>query len=97
MPNNDLISRAAAIQSIYEWNKDCDNESINDAVTVVKTLIELLPAVDAIPLEWLKWRIEHAEREGFVKVAWMFRTVYCWWIDQQDTWRDEKEQEDNNG
>lgn len=51
---SDLISREAAIQSISDWIKDCDNESVNDAVTVIKTLIELLPAVDAIPVEWLQ-------------------------------------------
>lgn len=55
MPNDDLISRAEAIQSISDWNKDCDNESMNDAVTVIKTLIELLPAVDAVPVVHAQW------------------------------------------
>lgn len=60
MPNNDLISRNAAIQSISDWSKDCDNESLNDAVTVIKTLIELLPAVDAVPMIHARW-IDHKD------------------------------------
>lgn len=52
---SDLISREEAIQSISDWVKDCDNESVNDAVTVIKTLIELLPAVDAAPVVHARW------------------------------------------
>lgn len=74
---NDLISRAEAIQSVSDWSKGCDNESINDAVTVIKTIIELLPAVNAIPLEWLRDKM--MERQtlmtknpfGYVLVEWL--------------------------
>lgn len=49
--------------------------------------------VDAIPMEWLEWRINHAEREGFVEVAKMLRTVSDWWNDQKDLWCEEMEQD----
>ena len=51
------------------------------------------PIIDAIPVEWLKWRILHAEKEGFAEVAAMLRTVRDWWNDQRDLWLSEKEQE----
>ena len=31
--------------------------------------INAAPTVQAIPVEWLKWRIAHAEREGFGAVV----------------------------
>lgn len=50
-----------------------------------KCLLDVrLEVVDAIPMEWLEWRINHAEQEGFVEVAKMLRTVHDWWNDQKD-------------
>ena len=49
------------------------------------------PTVPAIPLEWLEWRIAHAEREGFGAVVSMLRTVRDWWNDQRDVWQKEQE------
>jgi hypothetical protein len=63
------------------------------AVETVRDLINGAPTIDAIPVEWLEWRIEHAKREGFVEVVKMFQTVRDWWNDQRDIWRDEREQE----
>lgn len=58
---------------------------------------EVLYEIDAIPMEWLEWRISHAEREGFIEVAKMLTTVRDWWNDQKDLWREEMESEENNG
>ena len=51
------------------------------------------PTIEAIPVEWIDWRIVHAEREGFVEVAEMLKTVRDWWNDQRDLWWEEKERE----
>ena len=48
------------------------------------------PTIDAIPMEWLDWRIAHAEREGFVETVEMLKTVRDWWNDQRDLWQEEK-------
>ena len=56
-------------------------------------LVSDAPTIDAIPIEWLEWRIAHAEREGFVEVVKMLEKVRDWWNDQRDLWEKEKEQE----
>ena len=75
-----------------------DEEYYHDEMTVEQALDfvtdEGCPTtVPAIPVEWLEWRIAHANREGFVGVAKMLRTVRDWWNDQRDLWQEEKEQE----
>ena len=51
------------------------------------------PTVEAIPIEWIEWRIAHAELEGFIEIAKMLKTVRDWWNDQRDLWWEEKERE----
>ena len=53
--------------------------------------IDAAPTVPAIPVEWIEWRIAHAEREGFGATVSMLRTVRDWWNDQRDVWEREQE------
>lgn len=53
--------------------------------------INAAPTIPAIPVEWLEWRIAHAEREGFGATVSMLRTVRDWWNDQRDVWEREQE------
>lgn len=64
-------------------------------VTFVEAALTLKsqPTIDAIPVEWLDWRIEHARKEGFGDIVKMLTTVRNWWNDQKDLWREEREQE----
>lgn len=50
---------------------------------------------DAIPLEWIKWRIDHAKRDGFPETAKIMETVLDWWNDQKDCWQKEREEEND--
>ena len=72
---------ARSIEDGHNWNELC----------VTKDDIDAAPTVPAIPVEWLEWRIAHAEREGFGAVVSMMRTVRDWWNDQQDVWQREQE------
>ena len=57
----------------------------------VRATIDAAPTVQAIPVEWIEWRIAHAEREGFGATVSMLRTVRDWWNDQRDVWEMEQE------
>lgn len=66
----------------------------NDPVVIAA---KCAPTIDAIPVEWIEWRIAYAEREGFGATVSMLRTVWDWWNDQRDLWQKEKEQEAQDG
>ena len=72
---------ARSIEDGHNWNELC----------VTKDDIDAAPTVPAIPVEWIEWRIAHAEREGFGAVVSMLRTVRDWWNDQRDVWEKERE------
>ena len=98
---DDLISRKTAIDhmKVMADCAKCDHYnhvrcracSWNDAMNIV----DEMPAVDAIPVEWIEWRIAHAEREGFGEVVSMLRMVRDWWNDQRDVWQKEQEMDNN--
>lgn len=58
MPNNDLISRAAAIAEVEQWA-----EHGYDVIhwTGIKAMLETQPAVDAAPIVHAQW-IEEPDR-----------------------------------
>lgn len=98
-----LIYAGCLAKRIAEWKKKLKSENQDyltgymSGLSVVEGMLAGMPAIPAIPVEWLEWRIEHAEREGFVEVVKMLQTVRDWWNDQRDIWRDEKEQEAQDG
>lgn len=84
MKNDDLISRAAAIQIAERYG--CNNGSAlghhSGAADCIASEIATLPAVDAIPVEWL------AERAYDTSRAPMYRRYARMMIDE---WQREQE------
>lgn len=83
-----LVERAWA-----EGKRNAEVESLRNAID--EALLKREGNDDAIPLEWIKWRIDHAEREGFPEAAKILKTVCDWWNDQKDCWQKEREEEND--
>lgn len=49
--------------------------------------INAAPTVPAIPVEWINWRVRHADKEGFKDAASAFRWVLWCWENQKEEWR----------
>ena len=43
--------------------------------------------VEAVPVEWINWRVRHADKEGFKDAASAFRWVLWCWENQNEEWR----------
>ena len=50
MPDNDLISRAAAIEAALNWRVTPGGEVYNAIKIAIKSVIDCVPAVDAVPV-----------------------------------------------
>ena len=79
-PKDDLISRDAAIEEVEEWAEH-GHEVIH--WTWIKAMLECLPAVDAIPVEWLEWRVMNAKYNGIKEAADAFDFVLNCWKEQE--------------
>ena len=89
MSNSDLISRKEAIETFSLVLKGCNPELDPIHIRVLSSAIRLLedePAVDAIPVEWLR---EWQDEVGTLNEWWpiMERIITVW----------REEQEANNG
>ena len=67
---DDLISRAAAIEAVYY------KPNHKMAIEVLKEV----PAVDAIPIEWLKQKMKHPDNYTRGSAKWM---LGCWKREQE--------------
>ena len=97
-----LIDADALILHFNDWALSASptgRESVKESTLklneydTIETAIEGIahaPTVPAIPVDWIEWRIAHAEREGFGAVVSMLRTVRDWWNDQRDVWEREQ-------
>ena len=83
-----LVERAWA-----EGKRNAEVETLRSAID--EALLKREGNDDAIPLEWIKWRIDHAERDGFPETAKILKTVCDWWNDQKDCWQKEREEEND--
>lgn len=82
----DMISRAAAIEHMKEMAgcATCDNYNYvrcracnwDDAMNIV----EELPAVDAVPVEWLKQKTKHPDSYTRGSAKWI---LGCWKREQE--------------
>lgn len=62
---------------------------LTDADALTKQIqgdLDSAPTVDAIPVDYIKWRIANADREGFKDAAGAFRFVLWGWEETKDMW-----------
>ena len=52
--------------------------------TEAKLTLDAMPTIDAIPVDYIKWRIANADREGFKDAAGAFRFVLWGWEETKD-------------
>lgn len=60
MPNNVLIHMEDAINTALDWSVKPGGEVFNAIKAAIESRIKQVPAVDAIPLDWL----EEAQKDG---------------------------------
>lgn len=75
-----LVERAWA-----EGKRNAEVETLRSAID--EALLKREGNDDAIPLEWIKWSIDQAKREGFPEIGKILETVHNWWNDQKDCWQ----------
>lgn len=82
MKKDDLISRAAAIAEIEQWAEH-GYQTIH--WTGIKAMLEVQPAVDAIPVEWLCENIrEEAERGNILHAEYIKGLIWEWHQKKQE-------------
>ena len=84
MPNNDLISRTAAIECAIDAVDDWDGGWNPNRETVIRKYFEELPAVDAIPVEWLEARHVEACSEADTDTMNVIRNLINRWRYEQE-------------
>lgn len=87
---DDMISRAAAIEQMKSMAgcEACDNYnyvrcracSWNDAMNIV----EELPTIEAIPVEWLREKMKWADDEGDIDSVDLFSWILQAWQKEQE-------------
>ena len=84
-PKDDLISRAAALEAIIGCLNIMEANGIDMTVarSIVKSILSGAPAVDAIPVEWLEWRVMNAKYNGIKEAADAFDFVLNCWKEQE--------------
>ena len=75
---DDLISRTAAIEAFDDERVDRNYGDVSPE-SVIK-VIESIPAVDAIPVEWLKQKTRHPDSYTRGSAKWM---LGCWKREQE--------------
>ena len=82
-PKDDLISRSAALDAIDCWHIDFNSMDGAKVQTDCWRTIKELPAVDAVPVEWLEWRVMNAKYNGIKEAADAFDFVLKCWKEQE--------------
>lgn len=73
----DLISRAAAMEAFMGKPPEYYHTSY------IVGELNCVPAVDAVPVEWLEWRIMNAKYNGIKEAADAFEFVLKCWKEQE--------------
>ena len=69
MPDNDLISRDAAIEAATDWTVKPDGEIFNAIKAACRSKLEQIPAVEAAPVVHGRWISKNEEG--------VYGPVYC--------------------
>lgn len=77
MSDNDLISRAAAIEAALDGADEWDGGCNPTREEYIREHMAKLPAVDAIPVEWMKKMLEKVNHAAEPHFAFMY-VLYEW-------------------
>ena len=83
---DDLISRVAAVRIIADMHGLCRNDVLRESIQAIKEM----PTIDAIPVEWLREKMNLADDAGDLDSM----DLISWLI---QTWQKEQEAQDDRG
>lgn len=82
---DDMISRAAAIEAAIDGADDWDGGYNPSREEYIRKHMEDVPAVEAIPIEWLCQKVrEEGERENVLHAEYIKELIWEWHQEEQE-------------